>query len=138
VIISVTGGRDYWPPDHPEELKEFEWLWNGLPGWFHYGAVGDAKGVDFWFTNWYAAKYGMKPWAFEADWNKYGKVAGHLRNQDIQDVKPRGLFVWSGGRGTLDHTKRALKRTDGCFVIGIGAGGVEIVDMARKEIYSED
>lgn len=46
--------------------------------------------------------------AFPADWNRYGKAAGPIRNQQMLDVgKPDMVLAFPGGRGTADMVRRA-------------------------------
>lgn len=51
---------------------------------------------------------------FEADWNKYGKPAGFIRNtQMLEYIEPNGLLVsfWDGeSRGTKDTIEKAFHR----------------------------
>jgi predicted Rossmann-fold nucleotide-binding protein len=45
---------------------------------------------------------------YKADWKKYGKGAGHIRNQEMLDVgKPDIVVAFPGGVGTKDMVTRA-------------------------------
>ena len=47
---------------------------------------------------------------FPADWDKFGKSAGFIRNQRmIDEGKPDLVVALPGGRGTQDMIKRAKK-----------------------------
>lgn len=47
---------------------------------------------------------------FPADWNKFGKAAGFIRNQQMLDEgKPDLVVALPGGRGTADMVRRAKK-----------------------------
>lgn len=48
---------------------------------------------------------------FEADWIKYKKGAGHIRNQEMVDFRPtNAIFVWDGlSKGTKDCMDRVSK-----------------------------
>lgn len=47
---------------------------------------------------------------FPADWDKYKKAAGPIRNQRmIDEGKPDLVVAFQGGRGTQDMIKRAKK-----------------------------
>ena len=55
---------------------------------------------------------GLKCIEFPANWEKYGKAAGPIRNQQMLDEgKPdKVLAFWNGeSRGTLDMITRAVK-----------------------------
>ena len=55
---------------------------------------------------------------FPADWDKYKKAAGPIRNQQmIDEGKPDLVVAFQGGRGTQDMIKRAKKH------------GIEVVEV---------
>ncbi len=55
---------------------------------------------------------------FPADWDKYRKAAGPVRNQQmIDEGKPDLVVAFPGGRGTQDMVKRAKKH------------GIEVVEV---------
>lgn len=56
----------------------------------------------------YAADHGISAEGFPADWRKYGKSAGPLRNQQmIDEGKPDLVVAFPGGTGTADMVRRA-------------------------------
>jgi len=56
-----------------------------------------------------------------ANWQKHGRAAGPIRNQEMIDVgKPDLLVAFPGGRGTADMVRRA--RAAGIYVYGMGRG----------------
>ena len=68
---------------------------------------GGAKGADF-LAKVYCHEYGFKCIEYPADWKKYGKGAGHIRNQQMLDKEnPDIVIAFQGGRGTEDMIKRA-------------------------------
>ena len=73
---------------------------------------GGARGVDTWASN-AAKRYGHKTLIFPADWKKYGKAAGFVRNkQMIDEGKPDHVVAfWDGeSKGTsmmIDFVKKA-------------------------------
>jgi hypothetical protein len=88
---------------------------------------GKAKGVDEAAEKWANLKeIPVQP--FYADWNKHGKKAGILRNQQMVDQLTKSdLFIaFPGGRGTDDAFRRAEK------------AGVQIIDLReRKDLVEE-
>ena len=69
--------------------------------------TGDAKGAD-WLARAWAKDYGMEYEGFPANWKKYGRIAGLIRNQQILDEgKPDLVIAFKGGNGTADMVKRA-------------------------------
>jgi predicted Rossmann-fold nucleotide-binding protein len=68
---------------------------------------GGADGADDLALQW-AAGRGVCCVAVMAQWDKHGRVAGPLRNQEMIDRgRPDGVVVVPGGRGTADMVRRA-------------------------------
>lgn len=68
---------------------------------------GGAEGADSFAHLWAVDRH--KPTdVYLADWNKWGKGAGPLRNQRmIDEGKPTLVVAFPGGRGTADMCRRA-------------------------------
>lgn len=70
---------------------------------------GGAKGVDRGAEK-FANFYSIKSTVFCADWDRYKQAAGPIRNQEMLDKsKPDIVIAFSGGTGTADMVKRAVK-----------------------------
>ena len=71
---------------------------------------GGAKGADS-LAKKYARQYlNIKYREFPAEWDKYGKRAGYLRNQTIVDNCDMVLAFWNGvSKGTQDTIEKAKK-----------------------------
>jgi hypothetical protein len=100
--IVVTGGRDY---NDWETVQKILNLFDPtliIQG----GATGaDALAVK------YASFYGKNWITVKADWNKYGKRAGPVRNREMIEAYPGAIIVaFPGGRGTADCVDAAVKR----------------------------
>lgn len=54
---------------------------------------------------------------YPAEWDKHGKAAGFIRNQDMLDSGVDVVVAFPGGRGTADMVRRARK------------AGVEVVEI---------
>ena len=68
---------------------------------------GGAQGVDRMARGW-AILTGRTLKTFNADWKRYGKKAGPLRNQEMADYAQALIAIWDGkSRGTADMIKRA-------------------------------
>lgn len=130
--VLVCGGRD-WP--RTQEAHNF--VMSALDriffsrGWYtemdQYGnwlptvkiIAGEAKGIDQ-----EAIEYAIINWTdyqgFPADWKKYGRKAGPIRNQQMLDEgKPDLVIAFPGGKGTADMVRRAKK------------AGVEVIEIDR-------
>ena len=70
---------------------------------------GRARGADK-LGEQFAKANNCKLLVFPADWNKFGKAAGYIRNQQmIDEGKPDLVVAFPGGRGTADMVRRAKK-----------------------------
>lgn len=68
---------------------------------FHITEVvsGTARGVDQLGERW-ARENGIPIIYFPADWQKYGKKAGYLRNLDMGHYGDALIACWNGSKGT--------------------------------------
>jgi hypothetical protein len=68
---------------------------------------GGARGAD-WLAGEWARARGVPCTVYYAQWDKYGKRAGILRNQQMLDeFKPTMTIAFPGGRGTADMMARS-------------------------------
>lgn len=71
---------------------------------------GGAKGVDTWAEEIWD-NMGWEKIIFKPNWNKYGKKAGFLRNQQIVDVADKLIAFWNGkSKGTKHSIDLAVKK----------------------------
>ena len=71
---------------------------------------GCAKGADTLGEKW-AESYGIYVTRFPADWDKYGKAAGPVRNKQMADYADVLVaFVEKGSKGTLNMITTAAKK----------------------------
>ena len=107
MTVLVCGGRDYdnWLQmeltldSFDTEERPITLLINGA-----------ARGADKMSSNW-ALRNGTTHREYPADWTKYGKAAGAIRNQQMLDSEDIDLVVaFPGGRGTADMVRRARKK----------------------------
>lgn len=102
--ILVTGGRDF------EDQALLESVLDSLQSMHHIEAVlhGDASGADRLAGQW-AKSRNIAVEAYPADWKKFGRAAGPIRNQKMLDENPDILIAFPGGKGTADMVSRAKK-----------------------------
>lgn len=67
---------------------------------------GGARGADRMAREW-AIVTGTPFKTVPADWDKYGKRAGHLRNTEMLHYKPDVVIAMPGGRGTANMIAQA-------------------------------
>lgn len=70
---------------------------------------GNASGADMMADVW-AKRMAIRRERFPAQWYKYGKAAGPIRNQEMIDQgSPHLVIAFPGGNGTADMVRRAKK-----------------------------
>jgi hypothetical protein len=135
--VLVCGGRDFGnlPPHHVRDKPEFKAIWEAkkaeyllmiaflekfsIENSIHYNPndnwlpsdieiiSGMAKGADSAAVDWAVVNW-CKVHEFPADWKKYGRAAGAIRNQQMLDEgKPDVVIAFPGGRGTAHMVKIA-------------------------------
>lgn len=71
---------------------------------------GGASGVDALGEKW-AIEHSVPVKKFPANWEKFGKKAGPLRNEQMADCADALIAVWDGlSRGTLNMIENADRR----------------------------
>lgn len=103
--IIIAGGRDFKDYKHlcricDDTLSQFE----------NVSIVsGTAKGADT-LGERYAKENGYKVERFPADWDKYGKRAGYLRNREMAEYSDGLIAFWDNeSRGTKNMISEANK-----------------------------
>lgn len=70
---------------------------------------GTAKGVDIAGER-YAKERSLPVHRFPADWGKYGKGAGHIRNKQMAEYADALLLIWDGkSKGSYNMKMTMLK-----------------------------
>jgi len=72
--------------------------------------AGGAKGADT-FAVWWAEEMDIPFTVYKAEWHKYGKKAGYIRNKQMLDEgQPDAVYAFAGGRGTADMVSQSEAR----------------------------
>lgn len=105
--ILVCGGRDFRDRDKLVEILDCIHTLTPITYLVH----GDAYGADR-FADWWAIRSTVTPLAYPANWDKYGKAAGPIRNRQMLDENPdiRLVVAFPGGVGTKNMTVLAKAR----------------------------
>ena len=77
----------------------------------------EGPGADFYAYQYYIAKFNKEPWVFKADWEKYKKRAGPIRNREMIDSGVKTLYAFPDDRS---------KGTIGCVEYAVSKG-VEVI-----------
>ena len=81
---------------------------------------GLARGADLLGKRW-AEENGIPVALFPADWDKYRKAAGPIRNKQMLDYADALIvFIWEGSRGSENMLAQTRKAGKPCFVIRDG------------------
>lgn len=100
--IAIVGSRDW-----NDENKIAEYI-HDLPSETVI-VSGGARGVDSMAAKW-AKFFCMTVEIYTANWGKYGKSAGMIRNSEIVEACDRVVAFWDGkSKGTLDTINKAKK-----------------------------
>lgn len=112
-IAAVTGGRDFYPssPIYEAYLRSILTVRN-VTILVH----GDCRGADRWAAA-IAESAGVRTCPMAADWERFGRRAGPLRNEFMSKVPGMSLLIaFPGGRGTA-HCVSMFERA-GVEVVG--------------------
>lgn len=112
--VLVCGGREYDNWNVFSNTLDFELAFGDK----NVIIQGGAKGADFLARVW-AKDRNVLFEEYPANWKKYGKGAGGVRNQQmLEEGKPDLVIAFPGGSGTADMVRRAKK------------AGVEVIEIA--------
>lgn len=116
IKVIICGGRDVtFTPNEP--LGEA--LWRELTTRDVTHVIhGDARGADT-HAALVAREMGLEISAVPAEWQKYGRAAGPIRNTRMLKMQPDFIFALPGGRGTANMCSQA--RAAGIPVIEVRA-----------------
>lgn len=112
--VLVCGGREYtgWSlvSDLLEKLSLDIWCDN--PDEEFVVIQGGAKGADFlakvWAVDIHANTELVSTEEYPANWKKFGRSAGHIRNAEmLKKGKPDMVLAFPGGVGTADMVEKA-------------------------------
>jgi ABC-type Fe3+-hydroxamate transport system substrate-binding protein len=110
VKVIVCGGRDYWDADfafwYLDELLDA--AVSIIPDDFEI-IEGGARGADALAFAW-AMERGIKCTTVNANWDKYPKAAGPIRNGEMLKLDPDLVVAFPGGRGTANMIQQAEKK----------------------------
>jgi len=113
--VLVCGGRDY------AEAPALSYVLAGVTKGHERVVVihGGATGADALSGKW-AHAHGHRCELYHADWAKYGKAAGPVRNREmIYEGRPDLVVAFAGGKGTANMVSQA--KAAGIRVIEVDA-----------------
>lgn len=111
--LIIAGSRNFsdWQYFIDHFCKLPEWLLNT----FNEVISGGAKGVDS-LGERLAQSCGIKLTRFPADWEKYGKKAGMIRNAQMAEYADGLIAFWDGKSPGTNNMINQMKRYDSKFI----------------------
>jgi hypothetical protein len=101
--VLVCGGRDYWNYAKIKQVLDEQHAKTPISCVIH----GDARGADRLGARW-AMTNRVTAEAYPANWDMFGKAAGHIRNKHMLIYgKPSLVIAFPGGRGTANMIQQA-------------------------------
>jgi hypothetical protein len=111
--LAIVGSRNFTDPERLSRIVD------KVQGDITLIVSGGARGADT-LAEYYAKKKAIPYLIFPADWDKHGKKAGILRNQDIVDNADAMIaFLAPESKGTRDSIKRAQKKGIPVHIVNI-------------------
>jgi len=113
--LAIIGSRSF---------KDYELLETTVNGIFQHKDIttivsGGASGADT-LAEQYACRYNIETVIHKADWSRYGKAAGPMRNKYIINDCDTLLAFWDGkSKGTLNSINTATKQNKDIIVIDV-------------------
>lgn len=131
--IAVVGSRGI------GDIIILEQIWERLKFGFegHTIVSGGAKGVDQ-IARKFAFEHKIPIIEHLADWNKYGKKAGYLRNKDIIEECDCCIAIWDGDSPGTAHDIRLCKQLKKRLYLYNAKAGKRIIHVYRYDIEEED
>ena len=102
----ICGGRGFSDQEMFDAvMSDLVGAW-GMPAAIVHGVGGKADAM----AGAYAHRYALTEHRCPADWEKHGRAAGPIRNQEMLDRhKPKVVVAFPGGKGTADMLARSRK-----------------------------
>lgn len=96
---------------------------------------GGAKGADS-LAEVYAHDHNLKMIVFPAEWDKYGRGAGFIRNNTIWDNSDLGVAFWDGqSKGTAHSFKISEKQNKSLYVFDYIKMNFYLHEKLRKKLH---
>ena len=118
--VVIAGSRTL-DDEEPYFLRELEKLIERFEA--KYGTIttvvsGTARGPDRVGEKW-AIQNGITIDKFPADWKKYGKVAGPMRNVQMGQYADGAIIMWDGKSNGAKHMRDVMRNLDKPFILDI-------------------
>ena len=131
--IAVVGSRGI------GDYLILEQIWNKLNLGYegHTIISGAAKGVDQ-IARKFALNHSLGLVEYKADWDKYGKKAGFIRNKDIINECEICIAIWDGESKGTAHDIRLCKEMKKRLYLYNSKAGKRIIHEYKYDIQEPD
>jgi hypothetical protein len=104
--LIIAGSRDLSPSYHiiRQKLEEVEWFLKVKEVVSGKARGADRAGEEF------ARQYEIPVKEFPADWDRYGKAAGPIRNRQMAEYADALLLIWDGRSPGSKNMKKEMER----------------------------
>ncbi|MGL5692077.1 MAG: SLOG family protein [Bacteroidales bacterium] len=104
--LAVVGSRDF------SNYEKLSYILDSIRNMYEITHIvsGGARGADK-LGELYASHHGIPTIIFTPDWDKYGKAAGFIRNNDIIKASDIVLACWDGISKGTEHSMNISKDT---------------------------
>lgn len=106
--VIIAGGRDFNDYKLLED-KCMKILSNKLKTHKVEIVSGCARGADR-LGGQFAINHGLRLYCYPADWNKYGKSAGYVRNNIMAEYSHALIAFWDGKSKGTEHMVKVMKK----------------------------
>jgi YspA, cpYpsA-related SLOG family len=132
LVVLVTGDRN-WTRDNTRQSGVVLRVLRPLRKFKAIVVHGDARGVDS-IADFHARRLGLEVRPHAADWSKYHRAAGPIRNREmLEEEEPNLVLAFHddlrGSKGTKDMVNQALRH--GIKVMHIMSNGTQEVLTRR-------
>ena len=109
--VIITGSRSF----EDDQLKAIRWIRSSIRRLTKIGPItevvsGKTLGIDLLGEKWAEQRNIPVAW-FSADWDKHGKSAKPIRNQEMTNYADALIAIWDGkSKDTTDMVNKAMKQ----------------------------
>lgn len=94
---------------------------------------GGAKGADY-IGETFARDFGIPLKKFPANWNKFGRSAGHIRNKEMAQYAEACIVLWDGAsKGSASMIKLAKEHGLSLLVYNLATKEIDKWPMSIKD-----
>lgn len=103
MCILVTGGRYFADERLLRDTLDTLHTFNGVTELIH----GHCSGADTLADKWATELDTIHIVRCPADWKRYGRAAGPIRNREMLELRPDLVIAFPGGKGTADMVRQS-------------------------------